>query len=33
VGNNLGWKAVAPVADELDHAGPSTRLALILGLT
>jgi len=32
VRDDLGWKAMAFVADGLGHAGPSTRLALIRGL-
>jgi hypothetical protein len=27
--DDLGWKAMALVADGLAHAGPSTRLALM----
>jgi hypothetical protein len=32
VSDDLGWKAMAFVANGLDHAGSSTRLAFILGL-
>jgi hypothetical protein len=33
MGNDLGWKAMAFVADGLAHAGPSTPLDLISRLT
>jgi hypothetical protein len=33
MGDDLGWKAVAFVADRLGHAGPSTLLDLLSGLT
>jgi hypothetical protein len=32
MGDDLGWKAMALVADGFGHATPSTRLPLILGL-
>jgi hypothetical protein len=33
MGDDLGWKPVAFVADGLAHAGPSTPLDLMSGLT